>query len=65
MDSSPLAVAGRFEDSVKLVAHATCSLVTAVAKTTEKQQQTSVEEMSLRKLSRKRAKGERENPGGI
>jgi hypothetical protein len=56
VDSSPLAGAGRVEDSVNLVAHATRNLVTAAAKATGTQRQALIEQLGLRILQHKSAK---------
>ena len=56
VDSSPLAGAGRVEDSVNLVAHATRNLVTAVVKATGIEKQTLIEQLGLRILQHKSAK---------
>ncbi len=56
VDSSPLAGAGRVEDSVNLVAHATRNLVTAVAAATGTDKQALIEQLGLRILQHKSAK---------
>ena len=56
VDSSPLAGAGRVEDSVNLVAHATRNLVSAVTKATGIEKQTLIEQLGLRILQHKSAK---------